>query len=120
VTVPDCGAEPLSQPSPAGRAHLQRLLLTPSQPPVDALAGLCACLKICCLELLDGEARRAVLDDLLAAHRRALRDAQAALAGCPCRCALVERCLAREVERWHTELGSLEALSGAVDARITA
>lgn len=116
VPVADDGAETLWQPSPAGRAHIHRLLLMRSEPPVDALAALCACLKICFLELLDGAARRAVLDDLLAAHRSALSDAEAALAGCPCRCALVQRYLAHEIERWRAELGWLEGLRGLIGA----
>ena len=88
-----------------------------SGPPVDALAALCASLKICFLEMLDGAARQAVLDDLVAAHRSALSNAEEALAGCPCRCALVQRYLAHDVERWRAELGWLEGLSGLVGAR---
>jgi len=106
--------------SRAGEAHVQRLLLMRSGPPVDALAALCASLKICFLELLDGASRQAVLDDLVAAHRSALSDAEEALADCPCRCALVQRYLAHDVERWRAELGWLEGLSGLVGARIDA
>jgi DNA-binding PadR family transcriptional regulator len=102
------------QPAPSGRAHVQRLLMRPSAAPVNALAAVCACLKICFLELLEPEARDAVLDDLMAAHRRALRQAQGALSGCPCRCFFVQRHLAREVERWESELIWLEALAGEV------
>jgi hypothetical protein len=50
----------------------------------------------------------------MAAHRRALSRAQAALVGCPCRCAFVQRYLARDVERWEAELVWLEALAGEV------
>jgi DNA-binding PadR family transcriptional regulator len=96
----------------SGRAHVQRLLMMPSAPPVNALAAVCACLKICFLELLESDARNAVLDDLMAAHRRALRQAEGALSNCPCRCALVQRYLAREVERWADELTWLEGLAG--------
>jgi DNA-binding PadR family transcriptional regulator len=69
------------RPSCAGRAYMERLLLMPSGPPVHALAAACACLKLCFLELLQPEAREAVIEDLLAAHRHALDDAQAALTG---------------------------------------
>ena len=58
----------------------------PSGPPVHALAAACACLKLCFLELLQPDAREAVIEDLLAAHRHALDDAQAALTGCAWRC----------------------------------
>jgi DNA-binding PadR family transcriptional regulator len=107
-------AEMRWRPSASGRAHVERLLLSQSAPPADALAALCACLKICFLEMLEPEARGAVMLDLLAAHRRALDQAQAALTGCPCRCALVQRCLARDVERWEAELGWLEELAGEI------
>jgi DNA-binding PadR family transcriptional regulator len=105
------------RPSASGRAHVQRLLMTQSVPPADALAALCACLKICFLEMLEPEARDAVIVDLMAAHRRALDQAQAALAGCPCRCAFVQRYLARDVERWESELIWLEALGARSRAR---
>ena len=95
VPVAGEGAGTRWRPSRAGQAHIRRLLLMRSGPPVDALAAVCAYLKICFLEMLEGAARRAVLDDLLAAHRSALSDAEAALAGCPCRCELVRRYLAR-------------------------
>lgn len=108
----DDGDEVRWQPTASGRAHVQRLLMMPSAPPLDALAAVCACLKICFLEVLDPEARDAVLDDLMAAHRRALRQAVAALSACPCRCISVQRYLAREVERWESELSWLEALAG--------
>lgn len=94
----------------SGRAHLQRLLMMPSAPPLNALAAVCACLKICFLEVLEPDARDAVLDDLMTAHRRALRQAERALSDCPCR--PVQRYLAREVERWASELSWLEALAG--------
>jgi hypothetical protein len=99
------------RPSPAGQAHIERLLLMPSGSPVDGLAAVCACLKLCFLELLKPAAREAVVEDLVAAHRRALDAAQAALAGCPCRCAFVQRWLARDVERWEAELCWLEGLA---------
>ncbi len=102
--------EPLWQPSAAGRAEVQRLLMVRTGAPGDALAAVCACLKICFLGMLDPDARGAVLDDLLAAHRRALQEALAARADCPCRCVFVQRYLARDVERWEAELGWLEAL----------
>jgi Putative AphA-like transcriptional regulator len=104
-------------PSAAGQAQVERLLLRPSSSPAHALAAVCACLKLCFLELLQPAARDAVIEDLKAAHRRALDEAQAALAGCPCRCALVQRCLAREVERWQAELCWLETLASELEAR---
>jgi len=103
------------RPSAAGRAHVQRLLMMPSGSPVDALAAVCACLKICFLDLLQPAARDAVIDDLMAGHRRALHQARAALTGCPCRCAFVQRYLARDVERWEAELDWLEALASEVE-----
>lgn len=99
------------RPSAAGQAHIERLLLMPSGSPAHALAAVCASLKVCFLELLRPDARDVVIDDLKAAHRRARDEAQAALAGCSCRCAFVQRCLARDVERWEAELGWLEALA---------
>jgi hypothetical protein len=84
--------------------------MMPSASPAGVLAAVCACLKICFLEMLDPVARDAVMHDLMAAHRRALHQARAALAGCPCRCAFVQRCLARDVERWEAELNWLEGL----------
>jgi Putative AphA-like transcriptional regulator len=102
------------RPSASGRTHVQRLLMTQSAPPEHALAAVCACLKICFLEMLEPDARGAVMVDLMAAHRRALNEAQAALTGCPCRCAFVQRYLARDVERWEAELTWLEALAGEV------
>ena len=99
------------RPSAAGQVHVERLLLTPSSSPADALAAVCACLKLCFLELLRPTVRDAVIEDLKAAHRRARDEARAALAGCPCRCAFVQRYLARDVERWQAELCWLEALA---------
>lgn len=99
------------RPSPAGQAHIERLLLRPSGSPVHALAAVCAALRFCFLELLQPDAREAVVEDLVAAHRRALDEAQAALTGCPCRCGFVQRWLARDVERWEAELCWFEALA---------
>jgi DNA-binding PadR family transcriptional regulator len=98
------------RPAAGGRAHVQRLLMTPSASPVEALAAVCASLKICFLEMLEPAEQDAVMVDLMAAHRRALSQAQAALSTCPCRCAFVQRSLARDVERWEAELIWLEAL----------
>jgi hypothetical protein len=78
--------------------------------PGEALAGLCACLKICCLDMLDAEARGVIIDDLLRTHRRELNQARVALDGCPRPAPFVQRCLMRDVERWEAELGWLEAL----------
>jgi hypothetical protein len=86
-------------------------LRTPSGPPVYALAAACACLKLCFLELLQPDVREAVIEDLLAAHRHALGQAQAALIGCAWRCPLVRRCLARDVGRWEAELCWLDGLA---------
>jgi DNA-binding PadR family transcriptional regulator len=105
------------QPAARGRVHLQRLLTTPSAVPVDVLSALCAGLKICFLEMLEPAARQTVLDDLLAAHRRVLSEAQGALSGCSYRCPLLRRCFAREVERWESELVWLEALAAEVAPR---
>jgi hypothetical protein len=65
--------------------------------------------------LLRPEAREAVIEDLLAAHRHALDDAQAALTGCVWRCPLLQRCLARDVERWEAEVCWLDALAREFD-----
>jgi hypothetical protein len=105
------------RPSPAGQEHMERLALTPSGSPTNALAAVCASLKLCFLELLRPDAREAVIEDLLAAHRRALDEAEAALIGGRCRCAFVQRWLARDVERWQAELCWLEALASEVEAR---
>ena len=102
------------RPTAAGQAHIERLLLMPSSSPVDVLAAVCARLKLCFLELLEADAREAVIEDLMAAHRRALDQAQTALTGGPCRCAFVQRWLARDVERWEAELSWLEALASEV------
>jgi hypothetical protein len=51
-----------------------------------------------------------VLGDVIAANRRELARARAALERCPCQCRFVERCLAREVQRWEAELLWLEDL----------
>ena len=83
--------EPLWRASAAGQAEVKRLLLLRTGAPGDALAAVCACLKICFLGLLDPEARGAVLDDLLAAHRLALREA----------------------ERWHAPAAPLAAASSS-------
>jgi hypothetical protein len=90
---------------------MDRLLRTPSGPSVYALAAACACLKLCFLELLQPDAREAVIEDLLAAHRHALGQAQAALTGCAWRCPLLQRGLARDVERWEAEVCWLDALA---------
>ena len=45
------------------------------------------------------------------ANERQLVQARTAAAGCPCRCRFVERCLARDVERWEAELVWLERLA---------
>ena len=103
------------RPSLAGRAYMERLLLMPSGPPVYALAAACACLKLCFLELLQPDAREAVIEGLLAAHQQALGQAQAALTGRAWRCPLVQRCLARDVERWEAELCWLDALAREFD-----
>jgi hypothetical protein len=105
------GGEAVWRPSSAGRGYMERLLLTPSGPPVHALAAACACLKLCFLELLQPDAREAVIEDLLAAHRLALGQAQSALTGCVWRCPLVQRCLTRDVERWEAEVGWLDSLA---------
>jgi len=107
--------EPVWQPSAAGRAHIHRLLVMRGGSPGEALAAVCARLKICFLGMIGPKARGAVLEDLLTAHRRALSDARAALGGCPCRCPLVQRCLARDVERWEAEIAWLEALRFEVE-----
>jgi DNA-binding PadR family transcriptional regulator len=107
----ESGGEAVWRPSLAGRGYMERLLLMPSGPPVYALAAACACLKLCFLELLQPDAREAVIEDLLAGHRHALDHAQAALTGCAGRCPLVQRCLARDVERWEAELSWLGTLA---------
>jgi hypothetical protein len=101
------------RPAASGSAPLQRLLMMPSASPVDALAAVCACLKICFLEMLEPEARDALMVDLRGAHRRAL-DRHRLRSGCPCRCVFVQRRLARDVERWEAELIWLEALGSEV------
>jgi Putative AphA-like transcriptional regulator len=113
---PPSGGEVVWHPSLAGRAYMERLLRMPSGPPGYGLAAACACLKLCFLELLQPDAREAVIEDLLAAHRHALDEAQAALAGCARRCPLVQRCLARDVERWEAELCWIDGLARELEA----
>jgi DNA-binding PadR family transcriptional regulator len=96
--------------SEAGRARLRDLLMLPSGSPGEALAAVCARLKICFVDRLDPDARGAMLDDLLGAHRRELAQARAALERCEHPSPFVRRCLIRDVERWDAELGWLEAL----------
>src|SRR5918996_3727623 len=54
---PGSSGEVAWRPSAAGRAHVERLFLVPSSAPANALAALCACLKLCFLELLQPAAR---------------------------------------------------------------
>jgi DNA-binding PadR family transcriptional regulator len=96
--------------SQAGRAHLRDLMTLPSGSPGEALSAVCVRLKICFVGMLDPEARGAMLDDLLAAHRRELARARAALERCEHPSPFARRCLVRDVERWEAELGWLEAL----------
>jgi hypothetical protein len=98
------------RPSRAGRAHLRDLLMLPNGSPAEALAGVCARLKICFVDILEPEARGAMLDDLLGAHRRELARARVALDRCEHSSPFARRCLVRDVERWEAELGWLEAL----------
>ena len=116
VPAAGAGADARWRPSAAGRAHVERLLMIPGGSPGSALATVCACLKICFLDLLEPAERDAVIGDLRAGHRRALHEARAALTGCPCRCSFVQRYLARDVERWEAELCWLEALASEVAA----
>ena len=96
--------------SQAGRVRLRDLLMLPSGSPGEALAAVCVRLKICFVDMLDREARGAMLDDLLGAHRRELALARAALERRPHPSPFARRCLVRDVERWEAELGWLEAL----------
>jgi len=84
--------------------------MLPSGSPGEALAAVCVRLKICFMDMLDPEARGAMLDDLLGAHRRELAQARAALEGCEHLSPFARHCLARDVERWEAELGWLDAL----------
>jgi hypothetical protein len=96
--------------SQVGRARLRDLLMRPSGSPDEALAGVCARLKICFVDMLEPEARGAMLDDLLGAHRRELARARVALDRCEHSSPFARRCLVCDVERWEAELGWLEAL----------
>jgi DNA-binding PadR family transcriptional regulator len=96
--------------SQAGRARLRDPLMLPSGSPGEALAAVCVRLKICFVGMLDPEARGAMLDDLLGAHRRELAQARAALERSEHPTPFARRCLVRDVERWEAELGWLEAL----------
>jgi Putative AphA-like transcriptional regulator len=102
--------QPCWRSSQAGRARLHDLLMLPSGSPEEAMAGVCARLKICFVDMLEPEARGAMLDDLLGAHRRELARARAALGRCERSWPFARRCLVRDVERWEAELGWLEAL----------
>jgi hypothetical protein len=72
--------------------------MLPSGSPGEALAAVCARLKICFVDRLDPDARGAMLDDLLGAHRRELAQARAALERCEHPSPFVRRCLIRDVE----------------------
>ena len=99
----------------SGRAHLQRLLMTPERVARGCPGGR-ARVKICFLEMLEpGPGRADGRSDGGAPAR--LSQAQAALSSCPCRCVFVQRCLARDVERWEAELIWLEALGEVAPAR---
>jgi DNA-binding PadR family transcriptional regulator len=96
--------------SAVGRSAIQRLLHGSTLAPGEALGSICQTLRVCLLELLPPELRREVLGEAIAANRRELAHARAALERCPCQCRFVERCLARDVERWEAELLWLEDL----------
>ena len=102
------------QPAASGRAHLQRLLMTPERVARGCPGGRVRLSQ----DLLLGDARarspgRADGRSDGGAPAR-LSQAQAALSSCPCRCVFVQRCLARDVERWEAELIWLEALGSEV------
>jgi hypothetical protein len=96
--------------SAMGRSAIQRLLHRSTLGPGEALGAVCQTLRLCLLELMPPDLRREVVGDVIAANRRELARARAALERCPCQCRFVERCLARDVQRWEAELLWLEDL----------
>lgn len=104
-------AETMLTLTPRGRQRIPDLLRSAGPSPAEALGAACHRLRVCLLDLLPEAARDEVLGDMIACHRRELDHARDALERCPCRCRFVERCLAREVERWESELGWLESMA---------
>lgn len=99
-----------------GRERIRELLRAGGPSPAEALGAACQRLRVCLLDLLPAPAREEVIADMIACHRRELDQARDALKRCPCRCRFVERCLAREVERWESELGWLASFAGETPA----
>lgn len=94
-----------------GRQRIPDLLRAAGPSPAEALGAACHRLRVCLLDLLPPANRDEVIEDMIACHRRELDCARNALERCPCRCRFVERCLAREVARWESELGWLESIA---------
>lgn len=88
-----------------------QLIRSAGPSPAEALGAVCQTLRVCLLDLVAPEVRRGIVDDMIHAHHRERDRALRALAGCPCRCRFVERCLARDVERWEAEIDWLEAIA---------
>jgi DNA-binding PadR family transcriptional regulator len=97
-----------------GRAAVADLLRGAAPSPAETLGAVCQTLRVCLLDMVAPEARGDIVDDMIQAHRLERDRAVRALACCPCRCRLVQRYLARDVERWETEISWLEAIADDV------
>jgi hypothetical protein len=102
-----------------GCSAVAELLRRAGPSPAEALGGVCQTLRVCLLDMVAPDLRRDIVDDMIEAHRRELDRAMEALARCPCRCRFVERCIARDVERWEAEISWLEAIANDLVAERT-
>ena len=97
--------------SDAGLRHARDLLRRPG-PPVDSPLGVVADrLRLCLLDLLEPEARGAVLAQLEAARIERRDRLRRAEARCPCRHAFMRRWLAHETGRLDAELSWIGTLA---------
>ena len=94
-----------------GCGAIADLLRAAGPSPAEALGAVCQTLRICLLDRVAPEVRQEIVADMIHAHRRERDRARRALTRCPCRCRFVERCLARDVERWDAEIGWLETIA---------
>lgn len=94
-----------------GCAAIAELLRSADPSPAETLGAVCQTLRVCLLDMVAPEARGDIVGDMIQAHRLERDSAVRALACCPCRCRLVQRYLARDVERWEAEISWLETIA---------
>jgi DNA-binding PadR family transcriptional regulator len=97
-----------------GRAAVADLLRGMAPSPAETLGAVCQALRVCLLDMVAPETRGDIVDNMIQAHRVERDRAVRALACCPYRCRLVQRYLARDVERWEAEISWLEAIANDV------